>query len=131
MDWFTLPWGTYWYDFILLAIWAIMAISLVWYTIRKYDLSFVPVRPLILLFLAYWITGMFFGGLFSAIWYFDNSSFELACKPSNWEFTYYSFASLTTLGPSNITPVGFLAKWLTLASAIFGLFYFSYLLQYL
>lgn len=69
----------------------------------------------------YFMENMLFPGSFNGagILYFDSTTF-LSAYEQQFNFLYYSFATLATLGMGDITPLSHLAKSLTAMEAMFG-----------
>jgi uncharacterized membrane protein len=126
------PFGKYWTDFIFMIILSIAIVLLVIYCFKKYKISFPKFQPFAILVFAYWLIAMLFGQFYSAINYFNNSAFDNVQKDfCNWDFTYYSFSIITCLGPTDITPVSYLAKFTSLIEAGISLFFLSVLISLL
>jgi len=131
-DWLNAPFGKHWTDFISMFVWIVGIISIVIYSFKKYKIDFPKFKPFALLVISFWLVGMLFGQFYSAINYFDANSFaNIPNSVSNWDFTYYSYCILTGLGPTDILPLSYLAKWTSLLEAGVSLLFLSVLISLL
>lgn len=131
MDWFSAPFGKYSVDFVYFIIWPLLLISTLVYVFKRHRIKLPNLKPLIFVCIIFWQVGMLFGGFYSAVWYFDNNAFAGLKSGSNFEFVYYSFVTITTLGYGDIEPVSYLAKWLSVFEACLGLFFISVIIAVL
>jgi hypothetical protein len=125
------PWGQNWYDFGIILLTGLAVLAIVVYAFRRYRIYCPPWQPLVLLCLAFWLVGLFFGGVHALIWYYDRSAFTGLKEPTNWDFTYFSFVTITTLGYGDIHPASVLARWFSVVEACCGLFFVAVLLALL
>jgi uncharacterized membrane protein len=131
-EWFLEPFGKHWTDFLFMFLFFVAIVAIVVYCIKKYKIGFPQLKPFGLIILSYLLTGSLFGQFYSAMYYFNPNSFDnIKNGASNWDFTYYSFTIMTSLGPTDITPVTYLAKWTSLVEAGVSLFFLSVLISLL
>jgi len=70
---------------------------------------------------AYLLVGILFAMLFRMVYILNPSEFAASVAPGMIpEFLYYSFTTLTTLGPGDISPLGPASRSLTTLEAIMG-----------
>jgi len=76
----------------------------------------------------YVLIGMFFAAVFGLVLEADPLAFEPGSNVSGrYDLLYYSFSTLTTLGPADILPASDAAKMLTVFEATIGLIYIAVL----
>lgn len=76
----------------------------------------------------YVLIGMFFAAVFGLLLEADPVAFEPSGSVSGrYDLLYYSFSTLTTLGPADILPASDAAKMLTVFEATIGLIYIAVL----
>jgi hypothetical protein len=131
MDWLRAPFGSYWTDFVYFMIWPLLLIATLVYIFKKNRIHIPNFKSVLIVCVVFWQVGMLFGGLYSAVWYFDNNAFIGLKTGGNFEFVYYSFVTITTLGYGDIEPVSYLARWLSVFEACVGLFFISILIAVL
>jgi uncharacterized membrane protein len=83
----------------------------------------------------YLLAGFSFANLYRMVaavqpraFYFDPLT-NLNTIPDRFDFIYYSFATMTALGPAGITPVSRQARSLSVIEAIFGILYLAVLIS--
>lgn len=67
----------------------------------------------------YFLAGIVWGYLYEVIYRFDSTSFQIE-KADTWNFVYYSYSTLTSLGIGDIVPTNEFAVSLTCLEAIAG-----------
>lgn len=76
----------------------------------------------------YILIGMFFAAIFGLVIEYDPMAFDpMVNATGRYNMIYFSFATLTTLGPAEIVPVTDLAKMLMVFEAMVGVIYVAIL----
>jgi hypothetical protein len=83
----------------------------------------------------YLLIGFTFAGIYGLIWgvrpeafYFD-PTLNAHMTPNRFDFVYYSFATMTSLGSAGITPVSGQARSISVMEAITGILYLAVLIS--
>jgi hypothetical protein len=83
----------------------------------------------------YLLIGFAFAGIYGLIWAIRPNSFYLNptlnthMTPNRFDFVYYSFATMTSLGSAGITPVAGQARSISVMEAITGILYLAVLIS--
>ena len=68
----------------------------------------------------YLLIGLFFAQLYVGIWGVDDGAFRASFALGRFDFTYFSFVALTTVGFGDITPAINVTKALAMSEAVLG-----------
>jgi len=83
----------------------------------------------------YLLIGFSFAGIYGLIWAVRPNAFYLDptlnthMTPNRFDFVYYSFATMTSLGSAGITPVSGQARSISVMQAIIGILYLAVLIS--
>ena len=83
----------------------------------------------------YLLIGFTFAGIYGLIWairpkaFYLNPSLNAHMTPNRFDFVYYSFATMTSLGSAGITPVAGQARSISVMEAITGILYLAVLIS--
>ena len=83
----------------------------------------------------YLLIGFAFAGIYGLIWairpkaFYLNPSLNTHVTPNRFDFVYYSFATMTSLGSAGITPIAGQARSISVMEAITGILYLAVLIS--
>jgi Ion channel len=83
----------------------------------------------------YLLIGFAFAGVYGLIWavgpnsFYLNPTLNVHLTPNRFDFVYYSFATMTSLGSAGITPVTGQARSISVMEAITGILYLAVLIS--
>jgi len=83
----------------------------------------------------YLLIGFAFAGIYELIWaigpkaFYLNPTLNTHTTPNRFDFVYYSFATMTSLGSAGITPIAGQARSISVMEAITGLLYLAVLIS--
>ena len=109
------------------ALFMLLFVGLIIWAFKEYRLDSPPAKPLVILMLVYAGIGIVFSGIYSTIYYFDSKAFSGLMTGDKYEFIYFSFVTMTTLGYGDIRPVTPLPRLLTIFQACLGLYFIAIL----
>lgn len=118
-----------WFAAFAVALCAFAIIHLTYYSFKTCRIVLPPLKPLFLLFFAYWIVGLLFTFIYRLIHFNNPDSFKGISTGSNFEFMYFSFVTITTLGYGDICPATFWPRVLALWEAAIGILFVGVLIS--
>jgi hypothetical protein len=83
----------------------------------------------------YLLIGFCYAGIYGLLWalrpnaFYLDPTLNLHTKPGRFDFVYYSFATITSLGPSGIAPVAGQARSISVMESITGILYLAVLIS--
>jgi hypothetical protein len=107
----------------------ITLIGVIVFSVRSHGLRLPPASLLSCLAIAYIVTALLFSSGYMMLYEHDNRSIAgLSDPPSNYDFVYLSFETITTLGFGDVRPVTPVARLMAISEAVVGVFYIAILI---